>query len=469
MENDFFAYDNDKSEDAVRRYKKMLKEARTQYFDIHEFELIVDHYRSENRSDAALYALDIALKQHPSAFQLEHKRAEILLEKDEMDEAFALLKKLLAQNPNSTSLLLMLGVAYVQAGQAEKAKATFEAALEQHPTSEQGNVAYTVGINFERHQQFRFAIDFFEKALSCGLKNDMIYYDMGFCYEKLNLTDRSISLYQKHLEDHPFAADAWYNLGIAYGKQNEHDRAAEAYEYALAINPDYPSAIFNLANAYSSIGRLDEAVLYYEKYLDYDPDSEETLLYIGQCYDQQEKHRQAKDCYLRALAIDEKYADAYYALALNCFVQQEVEDSLFHIKKALRLNDKSADYWFAYGNIELFLGVVDKAIHAYEQTVDIDPTIEDAWLNLSEIFYNSGQYDTAASILEKAYLFNYDKASVNFRLAAYLLLQEDEKGVQHLEEGLQIDRNKLEEFIEWYPAYVVNDEVKHLLRLYQKD
>ena len=93
----------------VKRYKKMLSDDQMGFFDVSDFEYIVDHYIDKNQLTNALQACEIAVSQHPHSLVVKIKKAQVLLGQLKTDKALELLKVLAKIESNNPEVLLMLG------------------------------------------------------------------------------------------------------------------------------------------------------------------------------------------------------------------------------------------------------------------------------------------------------------------------------------------------------------------------
>lgn len=469
MEQDSFEENDKAARKVIERYKTMLKEAKVEYFDVHEFDVIIRHYRAENRLDAALYAIDFAVQQHSDELEFKKHKGEILLEQGKLDDFFLFINYILEENPAHPPFLLLLGSAYLHQEEIEKAKATFDAAIEQQQLSEQIISVFAVAISFEHHKHYKYALAYFEKAQGMGLQHEMLDFFLGSCFNRLDMLKEGMEAYKRFLAKNPFSVDGWFNYGIVALKSNAFSIAIEAFEYALALDPAYDLAWLNLGNAFSYSDQQKKAIEAYLKFLDANPDDVEVLMNVGYCYKTDGDWSTGKTYMLKAVNIKDDHAPSYYTLALNCFLMKEFEDCLNYIQQAVSLDSQNTLYLYVYGSVQLELDNVKESIKIYEEAVAIDPHFEDLWISFSEIFAQQKDYSAAVQLLEKGYQYNYDKAATNFRLAAYYLKMDDDKGIQHLEEGLQINPAVLEEFTFWMDEYKENEEVMRLLQLYNVD
>ena len=69
---------NDAGQPSVKRFEDMIAQDAQYFFDVDEFEIIVDHYVNECNYRRALRALRFATSQHPCSSELLIRKAQIL-------------------------------------------------------------------------------------------------------------------------------------------------------------------------------------------------------------------------------------------------------------------------------------------------------------------------------------------------------------------------------------------------------
>ena len=90
---DSFWFD-DEMLSSVSRYEEMLKNHTRHFFDVHEFEDIIDYYLdSENFTEAAT-AANYAARIYPRALSIQLRMAEILIDKGQPVKALSILNKI---------------------------------------------------------------------------------------------------------------------------------------------------------------------------------------------------------------------------------------------------------------------------------------------------------------------------------------------------------------------------------------
>jgi len=248
-ESDSFWYD-DEVLNSVSRYEDMRRKHTHCFFDVHEFEDIIDYYLDSANIAEAATAANYAARIYPLASSIKLRMAEILIDKGQPIKALNLLNKLEHLDAGEYGIYLLRGTALNMIGKPKEAQRQFEKAIAMADENK-AEVLYNIAMSFERINQHNIALKYFLKVHALEPENYFLYYDLAFCYERLNELDKCVVYYRKYLDEDPFSENIWYNLGIVYNRINDHEKALEAYEFAIAINPDYSSAYFNKANTLS--------------------------------------------------------------------------------------------------------------------------------------------------------------------------------------------------------------------------
>ena len=142
----------------------------------------------------------------------------------QLPEAERICREILAQTPENSYALHLLGVIAGQVGRIEIAVQLIEKAVALHPG---------------------------EAFFHCNLAKYCI--DLGRFEQALTETQAALKLA-------PRVADSFYNMGIALQGLNRQDEAMGAYRTALEIKRDHAQAHANLANIYKDRGNIGQAM-----------------------------------------------------------------------------------------------------------------------------------------------------------------------------------------------------------------
>ena len=451
----------------IERYQKMQHEERVEFFDVAEFEYIIDHYADRGHHSHAVKAVEAGLMQHPQALSLKVRQARILLTQGKVEDAKEMLEMVAGIESSNPEILLMLGTCYNFLGEGHKATFYFEEA-EKTAYEEKDEVLYSIGVALIQNSEYSRAIPFFERAHEENPENENVIYDLAFSYDKVGESYKCIQFYNKYLDLDPFSEFVWYNLGIAYNRVNDFDRAVEAYDFALALDDNYASALFNKANSLANADRLDEAIANYEEYLKIDGDSDETYCYIAECYFHQRKFKESFEHYKKALQLNTYNADAWYGASVVLLVEDKIPESLVFLKKALKLEDDNPDFWLTFGKVNSTLNYYEEAEEAFQKALELDENNPDNWLSFADFYYEYEQLAMAIDTLLKAKQKSNGSATLNYRLTAYLLENGDERLAMHyLEEALSEDFSQYHDLFDFCPKALESEPVNQLIDKYK--
>ena len=261
------------------------------------------------------------------------------------DLAINVLKRQLETNPTHARTHYLLGTIYADKGDTELAVASFKTCLEINPE--------------------------FHSARETLLQ----------VYQKLGLSQPAVDLLEKTLKQMPSSTD--YNtIGVMYYRNGEIDQSIAAFRKSLEMHPYDPTPRNNLYQIYREQGikalnvkRYEEAALYFREALQFKPSDAVLYRLMGDGY--------ARDG-------DLKNAIAQYRKAL------EFDPADWEIKQNL------AGYLSNYG-VEL-TGVQrwEEAIAAYQEALQLTPTLNIAYANLVDALWKRANTHRQSGHIDKA-------------------------------------------------------------------
>ena len=285
MEDDKFGYHwEEEIKQAVQKYERMRRNNEKYFFDVIEFESIIDYYIDNNNSVKAFEAATLASQQHPNSVSIQLRKARVLLDKGRAVETLKMLRKLENIEPGNHEVYIVKGTALGMLGDIQGARKMFDFALTLD-SDETENILFSIVTVLQNLNYYEQMIPYMLKLIEMEPDFKAHLYDLAYAYEKIENYNYSIIYYLKYLEEEPFSDSAWYNLGIIYNKLDQSDKALGAYDFALAINSQNTFALFNKGNILSNLERYADAIPVYLEYLENEPDSFEAMTYLGECYE----------------------------------------------------------------------------------------------------------------------------------------------------------------------------------------
>jgi tetratricopeptide (TPR) repeat protein len=434
------------------------------FFDVIEFESIIDYYIESNNPAKAFEAASLATTQHPNSVSIQLRKARVLLDKGRAVETLKILRKLENIEPGNHEIYIAKGTAMGMLGDIQGARKMFDYALSLD-SEETANILFSIVSVLQNLNYYEHLIPYLLQLIEKEPDFRAHLYDLAYAYEKTEDFENSITFYLKYLEEEPFSDSAWYNLGIIYNKLDKPEKALEAYDYSLAVNSQNTFALFNKGNILSNLERYHEAVSVYHEYLENEPDSFEAMNYLAECYEKTGDIPLAKKYYHDAIELAPEYADPWFGLGVIELNAGNPDDSLIYFRKAVRLDDENPEYWYLLGKAHYVKSELKTSLTCFREALKLDAYYDDVWLDLGKIIRKEDLATKAIPYLEHAYKVTGNVPGINYLLASfYLESGRDDKAFKHLSLALEIDRDLYNDFIDMFPPALLTRKIIRLLK-----
>jgi tetratricopeptide (TPR) repeat protein len=137
----------------------------------------------------------------------------------------------------SAAIAFNLGVCDVNDGQAERALAHFDRALEIGPPDEDlGRVRFFRGFCLKELERYEEAAEDLARSIDLEEPELAHHNSLGFCLFKLGRYREAVASFENAVAVDPGSAVDWANLGVNLEKVGEVSRAAEMYRKALGMD-----------------------------------------------------------------------------------------------------------------------------------------------------------------------------------------------------------------------------------------
>jgi tetratricopeptide (TPR) repeat protein len=298
-------------------------------------------------------------------------------------EALEAYKRALAIDPTLKDTHCGLGDLYRRAGDRRQAVFAYEQAIRFHPSDEE------VYIN---------VIEAYNEALK-GDPEDTIYTDA-----RKETLSRLVGL----IRERPPMAVSYFNLAVILDKMGDIDGSVSAYRTVLEIAPRHSGALYNLGNLYRDRGNLNEAIRLYEQALRVNPRLSDAYLNIGIIHSERGRQDLAGEYYQKAMTVDPKNSRAYFNLGFMEEMDGNLRKAVDLYEEAVKCDARNAEGYYNLGNTYAKLKMDDQAIRAYLDAVSVNPKHRDAWVNLSILSFQKGDFSNAVRYCDEAILLGYE-------------------------------------------------------------
>lgn len=266
------------------------------------------------------------------------------------DMAELVYAQLVQQNPGRAAPLLWLGVVHAQQGDAERAQAELEKAVELEPSNPETwyrlgtfhlrrramdpaemhlRRALEVDASFARaHTNLGFLLDLrgeraaaireFQRALQLAPDVPQNCFNLGALWAEAGCLDQALEQFHAGVALDPRHAEGFYNLGAVYFEQRRYDDAIASFQRALQLHPEHPDASFTVGLCWLRKGVYARALKHLEQVAAGEAPGLRLLVAMGQCYNGLDRPREAVRVLSKVIAQAPDHARAHHLLAI-CF------------------------------------------------------------------------------------------------------------------------------------------------------
>ena len=334
-----------------------------------------------------------------------------------------------------------LGIAYLEAGQYNRAVPEFEAAIKLDPNFigahcalcrayleqdelENAGIAVTAALKLDVNYQpalllrgtiieayydrgkahlddgrYTEAVAAFQKAITLDAdlgnnaqaapsENTYIHVHLGAAYIGMKAYTKAIEALEQAIAQDADLVDAHYNLGYAYVEQGVHDKAIPHLERAIAIAPHLKRAHYNLARAYRESGNLEAATNAVTETLrldaNYQPAHElaDTIKQAhynsGITHLNNERYSEAITAFQNAITLDPDFVAAHHNLGLAYLKMETYSRAVSSLEKTIALDPNHKAAYHALALAYLGQQELGKARDAAREALKIDATYQPA-------------------------------------------------------------------------------------------
>jgi tetratricopeptide (TPR) repeat protein len=206
-------------------------------------------------------------------------------------------------------------------------------ALEKFPDSE--DLLTLIGNAYSNKEEYEKAIEYCNKALQINPDYSMAYFWLGNIYSDMEDHQKAAENNMKAIEKDPDYYYAMNNLANDLSEMGRHEEAMEWFKRALKIQPDDALVCRNLFGVYGKLGNYPELIKYYKKAMKIEPDSclIKSLFAIS-CIDAG-KPEKAKRIINQLLKSDINDLWTIYNIACTFSRLKEKEKAIEYLQKAI--------------------------------------------------------------------------------------------------------------------------------------
>ena len=254
-------------------------------------------------------------------------------QKNNLQVAENLYKKILKTNPNHASAHNNLGLIFHAYKDFQKARSYYQKAIQFQP--DYADAHNNLGNVFKELGEHQKAKSCYQKTIEIQPNYAGTHYNLGIVFKELGEHQKAISSYQKAIEIQPGSASAHSNLGIVFNEIGEHQKAISSYQKAIEIQPNHAVPHYNLGIVFKELGEHKKAITCYQESIKIQPNRAVVHNSLGNVFKVLDDHQKAITCYQEALKLKSDFVGAQENIS-NIYISQ-----LDNLEKAIRASYKT--------------------------------------------------------------------------------------------------------------------------------
>ncbi len=268
--------------------------------------------------------------------------ADRLLGVGQVDEASALLSRVLKQQPDQVAALALQSIIALTQQRQDEALVLAQRAVVFAPDA----AAPAIALSYAQQAQFNLmaAHDTLQAALRVSPDNSLLLARMAELLLSLDALERAERMAQRALDVNPEQAHALMILGFAHLGQFEVTRARDYFARAMALNQADPLPRLGHALALIRAGELIEGRREIEIAATLNPNNALIRSYLGKAYYEEKRDALAADQFMLAQSLDPQDPTPWFYDAIRKQTLNRPVEALQDLQHSIRLNDNRAVY-----------------------------------------------------------------------------------------------------------------------------
>lgn len=421
-----FNYDREEPNvnDLVLQYEEMRAKGDVYFLERDSFLNIISYYEDQFRFDKALEVIDLAISQHAYTVDFYLRKAQLLLEEDQLEYAANVLEKAKLYEPNNLDLLLIEVELLQLSDRLEEALSLLDYLL---TFASEGDLEDIYLLEASVHESLEDYISAFlslAKVLKYNPFNEMAYSRLWLCMELTEAYEDGIRIHQEVLDRAPYSYWAWYNLGHAYMQLELYEKAAEAYDYTIVINERFEFAYRDIITCYFRLEDFAMVQRYVEDYKLFFELSAEVLLWEGESYEYSGDYAAARKLYHEGLKLGSLDGQIYYRMGVTYANEDRWKQALKAFEQAFVQNKDNEEFCIALAEVYNQLDEVDLSHSFFIRATQVSPEKLITWMSYLEFLIDEENYSSAFDTLSDArlhsnhYLYDFVEVSLLFLTGA---------------------------------------------------
>jgi tetratricopeptide (TPR) repeat protein len=232
---------------------------------------------------------------------------------------------------------------------------------------------------------YQTALQMLKKVEAKFQNSFVLYWYMGLCYAKLNQLEEARKNYSHTIELNPYFGRAYTDLALTLQLLERHQEAMKLLDTVPASALSAADREFTRGEIQMYQGDLQGAEKSYHSSLQSDAQNSEAEYALARLYVATGRIDEAVAKMHDLVQIRYPSEDVYYSLSAIYQKLGKTQEAEQTLKQWLELFPRSADAYYRYGLFLALKGDRTQAITYLERAVQMDPSLKEAQLALTEV------------------------------------------------------------------------------------
>lgn len=234
--------------------------------------------------------------------------------------------------------------------------------------------------------------------------------------------------------------EVYLDLAMEYQNIGKYQLAINVLKEAIKVNPRNEGAVYEIAHCFEQLGDFTTSVQCYSDYIDENPYSFTAWYNLGNAYSRLENYEKAIWAYDYCLLINDKFGPVYFNLGNAYLGLEKYTKAIESFGKCVELDGEDPIALCYLGECHEQLNELELASHYYKRSVELAPSLPDAWLGLGIVLDLEGKTREGVKLILKALELDPENSGIHHVLAgAYEKMNERDEAQQHYESSLLFD------------------------------
>lgn len=301
------------------------------------------------------------------------------------------------------------------AGRLDEALALLNKVLRADPRN--ADAMLCTAMTYYLKKDFPAAREWLEKAHAARVDDGSYYLNLGLVNDAEGKFDAAVQCHRRAVELLPNQQQGHYNLGLTLAKMARHAEAAEAFAAARRLAPRDQDILRHLAEALLAAGRDREALPLFNEYISRETDKCAAWTALADIQNKQGNLAGASEGYEKALAANPQAHNTHYHYACMLREAKQVAAALPHFRAAYEMMPKNLGYLCDYSYAVSLSGDFAAACELAEKAIALAPESHHPYF-LKGYLWIRRNCDTSVTAFEKALQLSPDSAKDAYGLMA---------------------------------------------------